>query len=101
MSEHTPGPWSIRVATGTCDREISGGKVGVAVVPYKYATTEMRAANARLIAAAPKLLLATKTMIEAAQIADEMLDALGKEHDEIKTAIRLAQKLVAEAEGHT
>ncbi len=32
---------------------------------------------------------------------DEMLDAVGKEHEEIKTAIRLAQKFVAEAEGQS
>lgn len=55
QAKHTPGPWRTRLATGTCDTLISGADAGVAVIPFRYGTPESRAANARLIAAAPDL----------------------------------------------
>ena len=62
MSEHTPGPWWV-------DRDIiygdyqDGASVSVASVldvafPYGRRTGKSRSANARLIAAAPDLLVA-------------------------------------------
>jgi hypothetical protein len=103
MSAHTPGPWFAWWNDYYWDINIDDQKFGHPLASTW--TTQLFAgaaeANARLIAAAPKLLMAAKTMIEAAQIADEMLDALGREHEEIKIAIRLAQKFVAEAEGRS
>lgn len=112
MSTHTPGPWLLKRARTPSDggwdwgiaAEFNGRNYCIAEAFEVVGPGNVKAsaeANARLIASAPKLLLATKTLIECATIAAEMLDALGREHTEICVAIDLATKFVAEAEGHT
>lgn len=56
MSGHTPGPWhasSVSIVVGSLISKQGFGNVGAA---FPRETTEICAANARLIAAAPELL---------------------------------------------
>jgi len=65
MSGHTPGPWEV-------DREQGGGgrfvrdrhRTLIADAFHKTVPIDERAANARLIAAAPELLAALKAYVE-------------------------------------
>lgn len=73
MTQHTPGPWRDRIATGVPDHMISGGYderqrsgQSVCVIPFKYGEgegTARRNANARLIAAAPEMREAIKALL--------------------------------------
>jgi hypothetical protein len=92
-SKHTPGPWIVFNGDGSFG-VLPAGRPGVIA---ECTNTH----DASLIAAAPKLLAACKTLIECATIADKMLTAVGKEHREITVAIELARKFVAQAEGQS
>lgn len=103
---HTPGPWEWWTSNSWnrlrhSNRGVSQNVLLPAVCPDGQPTIDVSAADMALIAAAPKLLAACKTLIECATIADEMLDAGKIEHEEIKMAIRLARKFVDDAEGRT
>lgn len=67
---HTPGPWSV----GKCGGNIYAAD-GKTIVCYVYENTELRGAeaeaNARLIAAAPELLVALKALVKAVEAPDE------------------------------
>lgn len=66
MSKHTPGPWVKGVMSDYVAKSASGEII--AELPCSKASSEERAANARLIAAAPDLLGALKrAMNELAQ----------------------------------
>ena len=63
-SKHTPGPWSIN---GTYEREIKSADGTLLAVAAGYATkedTELAAANAMLIAAAPDMFEVIKELYE-------------------------------------
>ena len=57
MSKHTPGPWTVSRGAQADAFAIEGPAVTVAHIKYVRGATE---ANARLIAAAPMMLIALK-----------------------------------------
>ena len=65
MSEHTPGPWkSAEYFNGDCLRVIqSGSGATIAKMSKDWPGIDIEA-NARLIAAAPKLLVALKAILD-------------------------------------
>ena len=52
-SRHTPGPWTKRVVTGSCSTRIYGN--GTIICELPFTAGRPNAANARLIAAAPRM----------------------------------------------
>lgn len=58
MSKHTPGPWSIVRNAGSVSKSVVSGRTRVALIRNEDS------ADARLIAAAPELLSATKSARE-------------------------------------
>ena len=89
MSAHTPGPWreswdyhrtspdSMRVVAFACGPQIMSDGVsrdlgGVLLQPSREACEQVQA-DARLIAAAPDLLAALKTLIDDAAVLNEAL----------------------------
>lgn len=95
MSKHTPGPWEIKEADTSIGAEwyrILGhgerGMVDVAETPYRHE------GNARLIAAAPDLLAAAKTLLDVLANEREDLpssDAVGDARDALRAAIAKAE----------
>ena len=65
MSKHTPGPWHVLVRPQANTYEVFGGKLSSSI--------DARAANARLIAAAPDMLEALQAIAEAEGQPDEVL----------------------------
>lgn len=93
MSKHTPGEWVYeQISRGSRDGfEISSGNFYKIAEVYDVNGSPQNEANARLIAAAPKLLSMLKEMVEATEIdlgADDFL-ALKRE----------AIAVIAKAEG--
>lgn len=87
---HTPGPWNVESnhvfdASGYC----------VAICPYTKIRPQAEA-NARLIAAAPKLLAALKRLHAAEDMTIETFTA--KEIDELEAAMKQAGEAIQEAE---
>lgn len=57
MNKHTPGPWTVSTAPGTVDvRSPDGGFIASVDIDKRMALAEIDA-NARLLAAAPDLLI--------------------------------------------
>jgi len=87
-TQHTPGPWEVR------DYEL--GLKAISTPNIKnYLATEIDAADARLIAAAPDLLAALENMVShfphwAAQIDMKQID---------RDAIGMAREAIAKAKG--
>ena len=86
-TRHTPGPWAFGLY-GPSDEWVRVAETGDAVVMVGHNQPE-RAANARLIAAAPELLGACKAALAA-------FNATGKPHSPAADACRDA---IAKAEG--
>lgn len=100
MSGHTPGPWfpvlncagawDITVADTQFSQSVAG------VVHNKYIPGDAEA-NARLIAASPRLLAALKALVAAE---DQYCRDTGlKTDDPITRAVKKARAAIAEAEG--
>jgi len=102
MSKHTPGPWKIaQQYKDEANYPIGAYRIGtdkrdghdVAVVQCVY-----REANARLIAAAPELLLALKELLQTAPaFLPESADKWAI--DDYAEALKNATKAIAKAEG--
>ena len=68
MAEYTPGPWTFRhLPPGLLRVETRGGEF----IAHLYSDTPNAMANARLIAAAPRLLWVLKELLE---VLDELFD---------------------------
>ncbi len=94
MSEnkHTPGPWVVESA--------DWWKKDNGVVRYyvRHFPPEIGMPNAQLIAAAPNLLAALKTLrLDANRLCDRCLG--GTYEDDCRTAIEIADAAIAKAEG--
>ena len=68
MNAHTPGPWCVVLGKNCSVAPVCGGRI-IANCNFDNGTTEL--ANARLIAAAPKLLEALESLVDVADIAPE------------------------------
>lgn len=93
MGGHTPGPWRVGADREQWKwRNVLGGEqpadFSVAAVPKNLPlrSLEEGEANARLIAAAPDLLAACKTIIQAYENADVAPDALDAAYAAVKKA---------------
>lgn len=84
MSAHTPGPWSVGGPTEYINQVAIDPAIGVV-----YGAGHERAANARLIAAAPDLLKALRACVEAEQPMQQA------------AATELARAAIDKAEGRT
>lgn len=80
MSEHTPGPWTIRDRDGCGDNIFGPGNERIA---NTYGDGDKWAANARLITAAPQLLAACKRFAAAMRSGDkpEFLELINTLHE--------------------
>lgn len=97
MTQHTPAPWN--VAKPNCGLGIfdANGKSVAAISSTQKRPNEEKEANARLIAAAPKLLNELKAMVLNFET-----DGASDSHGEVSfSRARLARvkDLIAEAEG--
>jgi hypothetical protein len=108
MIKHTPGPWFVIVEESSfhvCQSPFEGAVLEVAIVdPVEdvdgvvQISLERAEANARLVAAAPKMLEALKACL-AELIQNETANEPGSLMDrELKQAVRLAQNAIAKAE---
>lgn len=89
---HTPGPWHVTGdERGTMITDSTGGQL--AIWPEQGGTVE-QCANARLIAAAPDLLVIVRALIDIAGTPDE-LDGTG--HHDMADLARMAQAAIARA----
>lgn len=64
-TKHTPGPWQAQPETDYVPAQVSRLGEKAAIVDVFGDNREQRGANARLIAAAPELLLALRLMLDA------------------------------------
>lgn len=105
MSEtprHTPGPWSVKWDKGHCnaliDQASSDEHSYVAMVfePFEGWPTK---ANARLIAAAPELLVALKALVRPMQAWHKALEQVTGEQPVVQEALQGALAAIAKAEG--
>jgi hypothetical protein len=87
MPEHTPGPWRIQCGEFVV-ADLDDGIETVADT-FSLVSNDRQQANARLIAAAPKLLKACKTLMGMFEDAG-VTDTVGYD---------MARKAIAEAEG--
>lgn len=62
-TKHTPGPWGIIWTNGTIVIDANGGKTDIAHVVNRV-NRDITEANARLIAAAPELLSALRSILD-------------------------------------
>ena|SRR3990167_9384587 len=77
MSQHTPGPWKASEFIGEAGLEIvADGQCIARAYPLLQ-----RDANARLIAAAPKLLAAVKEALRLTNVEDDHLERMRHERD--------------------
>ena len=73
---HTPGPWRVGRKLSNCVVVTAEGKDIGTVSINKYTDNAINEANARLIATAPELLAALKTLVGLLDVqADEMEEA--------------------------
>jgi len=89
MSEHTPSPWKWHwrqedgIATGSIFSEIHPGHAYAVAMTPRYQTQAQWEADARLIAAAPELLVALKhCVIERSEWLEEARAAIAKAEGE-------------------
>lgn len=95
MKHYTPGPWRLRPPTATTFY-IDTPKGGISCHCSGMPKREEWEANARLIAAAPKLLDALHDLLEAAYPAVVQLDSVSG----LMEARAGAQAIIAELEEH-
>lgn len=90
MSNHTTGPWSSRSAWGTCVTAGEKGSTLIAMCSQPGTPHDEAKANARLIAASPKLLaaceLAASWMDDQCSVVVTHADVLGELLAAIKEA---------------
>jgi hypothetical protein len=100
MSKHTPGPWRIE-AEPHRDELICTDRHQIATVLAVSMEDDQAAANARLIAAAPELLVACKSLlIIAINLRDECHDLqLGVDHPAAVELVKRVQNIIAKAQG--
>lgn len=97
MSEYTPGPWTVDLATRRAQYSINSGPVRVALV-NGGAGGETGAANAQLIAAAPDMLAALEGLFEhCSMIHSRWGDGCNRK--EADQAIKAAREVMARAKG--
>jgi hypothetical protein len=96
-TKHTPGPWAVAVdifdndgMPETAIQAMNGGATVAVALDFGLNNPDMRQANARLIAAAPDLLVALNALVAAH---GSILDL--RESDELK----LARAAIAQATG--
>ena len=103
MGKHTPGPWQIRFARNGYPYQIdapngSEGAGGIRTVTrwgaISFPSSTEGLANARLIAAAPDLLEAAKTLVESHKEADPMAAGMM-----LACALHMAEAAIARATG--
>lgn len=94
-SKHTPGPWHIGMKPGPIIYGPQGEQV--ADLRAHLLMPDESAANARLIAAAPELLEALKTMTD--EYASSMRNAGVTHYPEALAIVRQARAVIAKAEG--
>lgn len=95
-TQHTPGPWRVRKDGSGRLARVSDEthEFDCVVTPSLHRDAELMEANARLIAAAPELLSALKT------IAGVVGDQLAEEHDDGSLyALAIALAAIEKAEG--
>lgn len=99
MSKHTPGPWRQFEHNGNV--MVCAGPSHLATVAIGGAMDESSdRANARLIAAAPELLDALRTILEYAECYDDAGPrAAGWQSAELRADIEAARAAIAKAEG--
>ena len=92
MSQHTPGPWEAYQLEGREGSDFwwicAGNKNGWRGDSYMEVSGHIGEANARLIAAAPEMLLALRAVVEAIEWRVNMPDML-----------RALQRIITKAEG--
>jgi hypothetical protein len=94
MSEHTPGPWTafaLPDRDGFCTHQIHWSPDGECVTDGVYGE-----ANALLIAAAPDLLSALRTLLAESE---DWAEVLNGERPSLLDAIDAARSAIAKAEG--
>ena len=102
MSKHTPGPWATDLPEHEMpyqDIRIKAGRRDIYLLwiddaPVEDYNTE-QLANARLIAAAPELLEAVRTL---AGMAESFSDELHKDHPDVTAARAAISKATGETE---
>ena len=105
MSEHTRGPWSAPLSDGHTTgivwaQEPDGGPV--ANVCRTIANPDVaQTANAHLIAAAPDMLAALKSLQQPLLVAIDLADQLSREEEMLSKAYHDVQDAIAKAEGET
>ena len=97
MSDHTPGPWrdwneSLGAVMAPRSKDADWGSRAVALVA-QWPSAEERAANARLIAAAPDMLAALKGVVRWGQSYIEAGDGYMEEQ------LRPVEAIIEEVEG--
>lgn len=97
--QHTPGPWKVKEHATSCD--VRGHDLTVVCGVTMRANAAEEAANARLIAAAPDLLAACKSLTEEL---DRLAAAVYGEHRGDAAALiwgraAIASAVIAKAEG--
>lgn len=94
-AKHTPGPWSISMDSDLWPMVMGGGNIVANINPESFSAgvadlVEMPSmANARLIAASPKLLAALKSLCEIQKYGD--VAGWRQEWDDAKEAIEEAE----------
>jgi hypothetical protein len=100
IPKHTPGPWTFCESMNDFSGHYiwSNGRLIAGTNTTKNEVTEEDHANARLIAAAPELLAALKSLLESIENVDfSMLDDHGRQYDRIPWA--QAEAGIAKATG--
>lgn len=92
MNKHTPGPWRIVQDRVPASLEVYAGKTAIAEC-WRRADVETEIANARLIAAAPELLVALQLMV------DRFIDTEGSYGVWENEAIEAARATIEKATG--
>lgn len=98
MSAHTPGPWRA-VRSGQVGRasaefyiwhQVNGQGNSPAVAHVKHSMVQPTEANARLIAAAPDMLLALRRAVLALAFVAERFPAMRDDYEAVSAAIAKA-----------
>jgi len=105
MSKHTPGPWKIDAPTPEGHRPIhESTEAGYLIATVWADDSGKQEADARLIAAAPRLLEACRTLIRICSKRDgtlyeyeDWIQAFIEDGSSITECVRLAQAAIAEA----
>lgn len=96
MSKHTPGPWRVEQSTRTDQRIVAGNRWIATASNHDFHPTqeenERTKANARLIAAAPNLLLHLARLVECLSAAADD----GAYDEQISAALEAIAKATGE-----